>query len=462
MGVAVSNWQLARTVSRLGELGVISGTLLAVILARRLADGDASGDMRRGLEAFPIPAVAERIIDTYFVPGGQAPGTPFRGVPMPTLEPSRAFTELTVAANFVEVHLAKEGHSGQVGINLLEKIQLATLPSLYGAMLAGVDYVLMGAGIPRAIPGALDRLSTGAAAELKVDVAGAQDAEAYFSRFDPAAFFGRPAPVVPRPQFLAIVSSATLALTLAKKSNGRVDGFVVEGALAGGHNAPPRGPLQLDAQGEPIYGVRDTPDLAKIKEIGLPFWLAGAQASPAHLAAAQAQGAVGIQIGTAFAFCDEAGVDRSLKDEMIAASRAGKARVFTDPLASPTGFPFKVAQLSGTLSEAGVYAARERVCDLGYLRQPYRRDDGSLGYRCSAEPVDAFVAKGGATAECNGRKCLCNGLVATVGLGQRRHGASETPIITAGNELATLARLVPPGADRYSAADVIAHVRGTS
>ena len=65
---------------------------------------------------------------------------------------------------------------------------------------------------------------------------------------------------------------------------------------------------------------------------------------------------------------------------------AGTARVVTDRLASPTGFPFKVAQLEGTLSEQDVYLSRARVCDLGYLREAYRKDDGRLGYRCSAEP----------------------------------------------------------------------------
>ena len=36
MGVAVSGWHLASTVSRLGQLGVVSGTALAVVLARRI------------------------------------------------------------------------------------------------------------------------------------------------------------------------------------------------------------------------------------------------------------------------------------------------------------------------------------------------------------------------------------------------------------------------------------------
>ncbi|MFX4805988.1 hypothetical protein ABTB42_20590, partial [Acinetobacter baumannii] len=75
---------------------------------------------------------------------------------MPSLDPGRPLLELTVVANFVEVWLAKQGHNSPIGINLLEKIQVPTVPSLFGAMLAGVDYVLMGAGIPRQIPGVLD------------------------------------------------------------------------------------------------------------------------------------------------------------------------------------------------------------------------------------------------------------------------------------------------------------------
>src|SRR5690606_18182150 len=105
MGVAVSNWRLARTVSRLGELGVVSGTLLAVILARRLQDGDLEGDVRRALAQFPVGEVAARVIDRYYVPGGKAPDAPYKGVPMPTLQAGRALDELTVAANFVEVFL---------------------------------------------------------------------------------------------------------------------------------------------------------------------------------------------------------------------------------------------------------------------------------------------------------------------------------------------------------------------
>ncbi|HTX22049.1 MAG TPA: nitronate monooxygenase [Candidatus Aquilonibacter sp.] len=459
MGVAVSGWNLARTVSRLGQLGVVSGTGLAIILARNLQLGDPTGQLRHALNQFPVPVIAQRVLAQYFIPGGKSPTASFKSAPMPTLHPGPALMELTVAANFVEVFLAKEGHDGVVGINFLEKIQLPTLPSLYGAMLAHVDYVLMGAGIPRSIPGALDRLAAGETAQLKIDVLGALPGEEFLSTFDPRTFCGDPLPAVKRPQFIGIVASATLAMTLAKKASGRVDGFVVEGDTAGGHNAPPRGAMQLNAIGEPIYGERDVVDLEKIRELGRPFWLAGSYGRPGRLADALRTGAAGIQVGTAFAFSNESGLRPELKKQALQMSLAGTARVYTDPVASPTGFPFKVVQMEGTLSRADQYGARTRICDLGYLRHLYRKPDGTPGYRCPAEPVDDFIKKGGTVEAAQGRKCLCNGLVANVGLPQvRSEVEEELALMTAGDDVANIAQFLKPGCDSYSAADVMARL----
>jgi NAD(P)H-dependent flavin oxidoreductase YrpB (nitropropane dioxygenase family) len=456
MGVGVSGWRLARAVAARGQLGVVSGTGLAVVLVRRLQTGDPGGDVRRAMQRFPLPDVSRRVLDRYFVSGGKPVDEPFKLTPMPQLEANAALAELTVLGNFVEVSLAKEGHEGLVGINYLEKIQIPTLPSLFGAMLAGVDYVLMGAGIPRSIPGALDALSRGEAAELRIEVSDAAPDEHFATRFDPAAFCGGVAPTLRRPRFLAIVSSATLAMTLARKSNGRVDGFVVEGPTAGGHNAPPRGPLQLNDRGEPVYGERDAADLEKIRALGLPFWLAGGFASPERLDEALRLGASGIQVGTAFAFCEESGIDEELKRRVIDMSRHGDAHVFTDPFASPTGFPFKVLRVDQTLSDAGVYEKRDRICDLGYLRHAYRRDDGTVGYRCPAEPVDQYVAKGGQRDDAESRKCICNALFGTIGLGQvRGEGTTEPAIVTAGDDASDVARFLPQGRDSYTAADVL-------
>lgn len=461
MGIGVSGWPLARAVSQLGQLGVVSGTALDVTFARRLQMGDPDSHLRRAMRHFPFDEMANRVLDRYFIEGGKPPDEPFRPVPMHSERPPRHLTELTVIANFAEVFLAKEGHAGVVGINFLEKIQLPMLPSLFGAMLAGADYVLVGAGIPRAIPGILDAFARGEAARFKLDVAGSIGGDEFACAFDPADFCDGPPPKLQRPHFLPIISSATLALTLARKSAGRVDGFIVEGKTAGGHNAPPRGPLQLSANGEPIYGDRDDPDLGKIASIGLPFWLAGSYGQPGRLAAARALGAAGIQVGTAFAFCAESGVADELKRSVIAQSREGECAVFTDPVASPTGFPFKVVQLAGTLSESSVYAARERICDQGFLRQAYRKTDGSLGFRCPGEPIDHYVRKGGDHSETTGRKCLCNSLTANIGLGQvLANGRREPALLTAGDDVAQIARFTKDGRDHYAAADVIAAMLG--
>ena len=245
---------------------------------------------------------------------------------------------------------------------------------------------------------------------------------------------------------------------MCRKASGRVDGLVVEGPSAGGHNAPPRGPLRLDERGEPVYGARDEPDLAAIAALGVPFWLAGSYATPEGLRQALALGAAGVQVGTAFAFSQESGLSAELKRRVLDLSRAGKARVVTDTIASPTGFPFKVVDLPGTLSDRAVSDARARICDLGYLRQPYQKPDGKLGWRCPSEPVASFLRKGGAEQDTVGRKCVCNGLLANIGLGQVRRGEPERPLVTSGNDVATVARFQASEAGCHTALDVIRRI----
>ncbi|MDF1524528.1 MAG: hypothetical protein P1P87_17125, partial [Trueperaceae bacterium] len=335
--------------------------------------------------------------------------------------------------------------------------------TLYGAMLAGVDVVLMGAGIPREIPGALDELSEHRPTSLAVDVAGARAAEPTRVRFDPAEFGGDALPPTQRPAFLPIVSAHSLATMLLKKASGAIAGFVVEAPVAGGHNAPPRGAAELDERGQPTYGERDRVDLQVMRDLGVPFWLAGAAHTPAALRGAREAGAAGVQVGTLFAFCEESGLDDSLKAAARERARAGDAEVFTDPAASPTGFPFKVLALPGTLSEPETYAARTRRCDLGYLRQVYRTEEGEIGYRCAAEPVTDYVAKGGRAEDAVGRKCLCNALMANVGLAQTQpDGAVEPALVTSGDDVAALVPLLARGPGGYTAADVVDYLLGPS
>lgn len=457
MGIGVSDWKLARAVSLCGQLGVVSGTALDTVLARRLQDGDQGGHMRRGMEHFPLPKAAAEMLRRHFKPGGRAPGAPYSLLPMHQQVVERARQQITMLASFVEVQLAKHGHPGPVGINLLTKVQMPNLASLYGAMLAGVDYVLMGAGIPREIPGALDALAEHRPASLRLEVEGDGPGSVEHLTLDPGEHFETKPAALKRPRFLPIIASNSLATLLARKGSGRIDGFVIEGPTAGGHNAPPRGEQQLNPRGEPLYGERDVVNLPKIRELGLPFWLAGGTGCPTRYDAAREAGAAGVQVGTLFAYCEESGITEPLKRSVLEHAARGDLDVRTDAVASPTGYPFKVVERPGDAAEG---KPRERVCDLGYLRTAYRRPDGRLGYRCPSEPVDQYLEKGGAERDTIGRRCLCNALFANIGLGQPRAGGGvEPPLLTSGDDLMSIGTFLA-GRTRYTAADVVRYLLG--
>jgi NAD(P)H-dependent flavin oxidoreductase YrpB (nitropropane dioxygenase family) len=409
------------------------------------------------MAAFPLPEVTADALRRYFLPGGRPAGTAYRMLPMYRVGASRARERITILANFVEVWLAREGHGGEVGINLLTKVQLPNLAALYGAMLAGVGFVLMGAGIPRDIPAVLDAFAEGRPASLRLEVEGLSAGREVRVTLDPADYFDPP-PALVRPAFLAIVASNSLATMLARKASGRVDGFVIEAPTAGGHNAPPRGAAPLNDRGEPVYGERDVVDLEKMRELGLPFWLAGGTGSPAALRAARAAGAAGIQVGTLFAYTDESGLAPELKQSVLEHVARGEVDVFTDPRASPTGYPFKVVRWPADPAASG--PDRTRICDVGGLRVPYQQPDGRIGYRCAAEPVDAYVQKGGRIEDTKGRRCLCNALFANVGQPQvREEGRLEPTLITSGDDLKALGVFLQ-GRSSYTAEAALNYLAG--
>lgn len=459
MGVGVSNWKLAKSVSIHNCLGVVSGTALDTVLVRRLQDGDKEGDVRRAMKNFPDQSFVERILNEYFLPEGRDKNASYKLLPMHSVPLSTFLQELNILSSFVEVFLAKENHNGKIGINLLEKVQIPNLSLLYGAMLAGVDYVIMGAGIPREIPYALDKLSKHEKTALKF-ITVSKSSQDWSIEFDPQEFqlISKEKKLM-RPKFLAIISSDTLANHLVKKSNGSIDGFIIENFLAGGHNAPPRGQMSLNDEGEPLYTIRDMANLEEIKKLNKPFWLAGNYCSKEKLVEAVELGAVGVQIGSAFAFCEESGVSQDIKTKVIekwgretfvnGEKVENEKNIFTDPYASPTGYPFKVAPIAGSLSENKVFDMRKKICDIGLLRSCSIDDNGMLSYHCSACH----------TSDCNensGRKCLCNGLLATIGIGQiQKHGYVEPPLITAGESIKSLYRIVHPLKKSYSAKEVI-------
>ena len=458
MGVAVSNWNLARAVSLSGGMGVVSGTAIDAVLIRRLESGDVDGSVRRALKAFPNQSTAEEILNKYFIEGGKSSDTPYSNAPKLRIETNRHSQDLLIVGSFVEVWLAKEGHTNPVGINFLEKIQMGTAASAFGAMLAGVDYVIMGAGIPRELPRYLTEISQLKGSYITIDVVNGESQKIVIN---PADFVDVNSVNIKRPMFLAIIINDVLAAYLARDESSRPDGFIIEGPSAGGHNAPPRGKVQFDDDNEPIYGPRDLANLEKMKNYGYPFWLAGGFGGAGRLKDALALGAAGVQVGTLFALSQDSGFTDEIRNQILDSMKDGSFEIHTDMKASPTGFPIKIVSLPGTTAIPEVFAARPKLCDMGYLREPILLKSGSLAYRCPSEPVIPYLKKDGTEEETIGRKCLCNGLFANIGLGQhRRDGYEEAPIVTLGSDVdgcRELLKLYPNG---WSAKEAVAFIEG--
>ncbi len=500
MGVYVSNWRLAKTVAmqRPGvTVGTVSGTALDVVYVRMLQLGDPGGHARRALQALDETygvAIGQGICDRYFIEGGKAPEDRFRSAPMHIVRthdgrqtfpvPNGAtaavplkldddIIELLIATGFAEVWLAKEGHSGKIFINFLHKIELPLIYVLYGAMLAGVDGVIVGAGNPEGLPAICKQLTQHAPVTHEISMLYRDSGEQFLIAFDPkqvadGRFAAQP---LAKPAFLAIVSLEDLVKMLAESESSPPDGFIIEHHTAGGHNANPVGPLVKDAMGQPIYSARDEADLAAIRAVGIPFWLAGGYGSGPKLKEALAAGANGVQVGTAFALTEESGMKPEYRSAILAALKNGvdDADLVRTTVFSPTGFSFKVVQLQETLSDDDVYASRRRICDIGMLQQrgfnkPDEHGERTLFQRCPAGPVDNYVKQRGLERNTDERRCLCNGLLSCVGLGQVKEVqgelVEEPAIVTLGNHLDGVRRLSRQGQIHYHVEDVVADILG--
>jgi NAD(P)H-dependent flavin oxidoreductase YrpB (nitropropane dioxygenase family) len=481
MGVWISNWLMARIVSLLGGMGIVSGTALDAVYTRILQQGDPEGNVRRAFAELVrrVPNLAgpvQKLLDKYFIEGGKPENEPYRLSPVGNLkcierdgklsfwEPTLEYQVLELASSFAEVWLAKEGHDEPVGINYLKKVERPLPWALYGAMLAGVDYVAIGAGSPAEIPGMIRSLSRHKKTTMPLHVYGATSNDGDFALcLRPDELCGAGLEPIRQPKFLAIVSSFALAKALYCDENTRPYGFIIETSVAGGHNAPPNRKT-FSPEGEPtvVYTNADVIDVPSIAKLGLPFWMAGDYGSPEKLQQAISMGATGVQFGTLAALSGQSGLAPKWRNAALSLLAKGLLKVKTSARCSPSGFPFKVAQLGGTLSREEVYERRERLCDVGALQSAYLMPNGNIGFRCAAEPVEAYVNKGGKVQNTVGRVCLCNGLLASAGFPQTRSdGYSEPPIVTLGEMLEDARKLlesIPQGQASYTIGKALRYI----
>lgn len=446
MGVGVSWWYLVRQACLaameigLDFLGVVSLTAIGDVAVRRMQLGDR--DMLRALDAFPVPEIAAEIRKKYYIEGGKNKNVPFAQLPLFTLDPSDELIWINIFGGFAEVWLAKEGHAGKVGVNILEKIQLPIIYNLLGAIWAGAEAIIVGAGLPIQIPEVINAILERREIRYKLAAAGDCRGQEFFMKLDLERLF-RGISVkskdrvnklfLQRPWFFPIVTLPAAAKIMLDKVEDGITGFVVEERIAGGHNAPPRDKrAQRNQKEELIYGPKDEIDWMYFAELGkrMPIFPAGGFVSREKRQEYARYNPAGFQIGGPFGICDETAIILPILSALRTLLIDGQLEVLSNPDISSSGYPFQTATLTGTMAEAAVREGRRKRCNLGYLRQPYF-ENGGLKFRCSAEEPAVYVAKGGKLEDTVGKACLCNGLLSNIGLAQvYADGYYEPPIVT--------------------------------
>jgi len=213
-------------------------------------------------------------------------------------------------------------------------------------------------------------------------------------------------------------------------------------------------PLQLGSRRRADLWLAATCPSSK-KSVPLIALLAGRLLwRPGKLAEALRLGAAGLQVGHRLP---------SAKNPRPARAQTGspppeppwQAGVFTDPLASPAGFPFKVAQIAQTLSDPALY---ETVPDMRpRLLAPPLPQDRWLRSATAVPPSRCRIPPQRRRPRGYTRPQMrCNGLPTT--WAWARSGPNREPNCRwslPGDDLALIAQFLTPGRDSYSAAYVL-------
>lgn len=438
-------------------VGVVSGVALPLFMARELELGDRGGHLRRAFDHFPNKEMADRIYNKYYIPGGKAPDQPFTDIPMASMRSPRLLNEMTILANFSEVWLAKEGHDGYVGINYLEKIQWYHPAAAFGAMLAGAEYMIVGAGFPRQFPsmlarpskppkpdlpskpGMLEKLAKYEPVKYTLTVEGADADEEHCIFFNPREYIPESiASDLTPPKFVPILAYPRLIQRMVDQYD--IKAAIVEGPKAGGHLSPERDEKPFD-----------------LSTIAVPVYLAGGYGSPEGLLESIDQHkAAGVSIASILALSKGSGILESLQREVFRRYKKGTLEIIVDPKISPTGFRFRTVQGIG-ITDPEIAAGREKICDLGFLRHIAQqvitdRETSEkvkkIVYYCPADPVHGEAG------------CMCNFLSATAGYGQiRKNGAVEQPGVTLGADVSFIDKFIEdPEKDSYTVRQALDYV----
>ena len=285
-------------------------------------------------------------------------------------------------AVYEEVSLAK-AKGGHIGINIMVALIRDYEDSVKGAIDAGADVIISGAGLPLGLP---------------------------------ALYPPKDTALVP------IVSSARALELICKKWEKigyRPDAVVLEGPLAGGHLGFKINDIDLESN--KLENLFPPVKEVAIKYGNLPVIVAGGIYSHSDIVQFMAMGADGVQMGTRFLATEESSASPQYK-EAVLHSKEENIVVAHRP-GSPCGLPFRVIKESPMYVSA-LQRKREPRCDKGYV---LLKDSEGKFSRCPAKEDNENYF------------CICNGLLSSAGYNPDK----EEPLYTVGTNAYRIDRIMP-------------------
>ena len=329
MGVGVSLYPLARAVAQEGGLGIVSSACLDRLVSQRM----------------------DKKYNSY-------------------------------EAAYEEVSLAK-ANGGFAGINIMCALLRDYSASVKGALDAGADAIISGAGLPLTLP----------VIQPQKDTA-----------------------------LIPIVSSARALDIICKKwgkLGHRPDAVVLEGPLAGGHLGFKID--QIESRENQLENLLPPVKDAAQKHGDFPVIVAGGVYTNEDIHTFLAMGADGVQIGTRFLATDESSATPEYKAAVVSAKEEDII-VAHDP-GSPCGLPFRVIKHSSMYLSA-LNRLRKPKCDKGYVLLKDKKGKFSV---CPAKESNEH------------HFCICNGLLKSAGYNSN----GEESLYTVGSNASRVDRIVP-------------------
>ncbi len=274
-------------------------------------------------------------------------------------------------AAFEEVSQAKSS-GGYAGINIMVALVRDYEDSVRGALDAGADVIISGAGLPLNLP------------------------------------------VIQKPKdtaLIPIVSSARALELICKKWERvgyRPDAVVLEGPLAGGHLGFKAD--QIDLESNKLENLLPPVKDMAMKYGDIPVIVAGGIYTNEDIVSFLKQGADGVQMGTRFLATEESSASNKYKEAVIRAKEEDII-VAVKP-GSPCGLPFRIIKQS-PMFVSSLERAREPKCDKGYV---LLKDAEGKFTRCPAKESNENCF------------CICNGLLSSAGYNPDK----EEPLYTVG------------------------------